>query len=65
MLIRELPGSPETITILRLLADQMSLLLETGRTNPDKFRDDLEGEGLPILDPGSSAGCVELDAFYE
>ncbi|KAK7407901.1 hypothetical protein QQX98_009912 [Neonectria punicea] len=64
-LIRELPGSPEKMTVLRLLADQMALLLETGRTNPDKFRDDLESEGLPASDPGSSTGCAEPDAFYE
>ncbi|KAH7131174.1 hypothetical protein EDB81DRAFT_888461 [Dactylonectria macrodidyma] len=64
-LVRELPGSPEKMTVLRLLADQMTLLMETGRTNPDKFRYDLESEGLPFLDPGSSTGCVELDGLYE
>lgn len=41
-LIRELLGSPEKLTVLELLAKQMTLLLETGRTNPDKFCNDLK-----------------------
>lgn len=64
-LVKELPGSPEKATVLRLLADQMILLMETGRTNPDKFRYDLKSEGLPFLDLCSSTGCVELDGLYE
>ncbi|KAH6881115.1 hypothetical protein B0T10DRAFT_580976 [Thelonectria olida] len=58
-------GSPEKMTVLKLLTEQMSLLLETGRTNQDKFHDDLESEGLLISEPGSSTRCEELDAFYE
>ncbi|KAM5349963.1 hypothetical protein ACJ41O_006468 [Fusarium nematophilum] len=64
-LVKELPGSLEKATVLRLLADQMTLLMETGRTNPDKFRYDLEREGLPFSGPCSSTGCVELDSLYE
>ncbi|KAJ4171567.1 hypothetical protein NW754_013336 [Fusarium falciforme] len=64
-LVKELPGSPEKATVLRLLADQMTLLIETGRTNPDKFRYDLKSEGLPFSDPCSSTECVELDGLYE
>ncbi|KAM5354951.1 hypothetical protein ACJ41O_001597 [Fusarium nematophilum] len=64
-LVKGLPGSPEKATVLRLLADQMTLLMETGRTNPDKFRYDLKSEGLPFSDPCSSTGCVELDGLYE
>jgi hypothetical protein len=65
MLIRDLPGSPEKIAVLRLLANQMTLLLETGRTNPGEFRDGLESEGLPVSDLGPSTECVELDTFYK
>jgi hypothetical protein len=43
----------------------MTLLLETGRTNPGEFRDGLESEGLPVPEPGPSTKCVELDTFYE
>lgn len=62
-LVRELSGNPEKMTVLQLLADQMTLLLETGRTNPDKFRYDLESKGLPFSDPGSSTRFVELDGL--
>jgi hypothetical protein len=64
-LIRSLQDSLEKMAVLRLLADQMTLLLETGRTNPGKFCDDLDSEGLPISDPSSSTRRVDLDAFYE
>lgn len=38
-LIRDLPDSPEKMAVLRILADQMTLPLETGRTNSGEFRD--------------------------
>ncbi|KFA47838.1 hypothetical protein S40293_11072 [Stachybotrys chartarum IBT 40293] len=65
MLIRELPGSPEKMTVLRLLEDQMTLLIEMYRMNPDRFNDDLESQGLPSLDLGLSTGYGELDGLYE
>ncbi|KFA81045.1 hypothetical protein S40288_00769 [Stachybotrys chartarum IBT 40288] len=65
MLIRELPGSPEKMTMLRLLEDQMTLLIEIYRMNPDRFNDDLESQGLPSLDLGLSTGYGELDGLYE
>jgi hypothetical protein len=64
-LIRDLPGSLEKMTVLRLLADQMTLLLETGRTNPGEFRGGLESKGLQVSDPGSTTTAVELNAFYK
>jgi hypothetical protein len=43
----------------------MTLLLETGRTNPGKFRNSLESESLLVSDPGSSTRYVESDTFYK
>jgi Ulp1 family protease len=52
--------------VLRLLADQMTLLLETGKMDQRKFGDGLRGEGLPVPAAGSStAGYSEPDAFHE
>ena len=53
------------MAVLRLLADQMTLLLETGKTNPDEFYSGLESNGLQVSDSGSITRCVELDAFYK
>lgn len=49
ILIRELPKDATKTTILRLLADQMTILLQTGKTDPDEFRKRLGAEGLPSL----------------
>jgi hypothetical protein len=63
-LIRDLPGSLEKMAVLRLLADQITLLLEIGRTNLGEFRDGLESEGLLALAPGSNR-CVKVDTSCE
>ena len=65
MLIRDLLGSLEKMAVLRLLADQMTLLLETGKTSPGEFHGGLENNGLQVSDPGSTARCIELDTFYK
>ncbi|KAG5781416.1 hypothetical protein H9Q73_004935 [Fusarium xylarioides] len=49
ILIRELPKDATKTTILRLLTDQMTILLQTGRTDPDEFRKHLGAEGLSSL----------------
>jgi hypothetical protein len=49
----------------RLLADQMTLLLETGKMDRYKFLDSLRHEGLPVPDLTLSIGCSEIKAFYE
>ena len=53
------------MAVLRLLADQMTLLLETGQTNPGEFRNGLESEGLPVSDPGSSTERVEPSTYEQ
>ncbi|KAI8681926.1 hypothetical protein NCS55_00446200 [Fusarium keratoplasticum] len=64
-LVRGLLGSPEKMAVLRLLESQVALLLETGRTSPDKFRHDLRSASLSSPSPALSAACVELGTLSE
>ena len=64
-LIRNFPDSPEKMAVLRLLVDQMILLLKTGKMNPSEFYSSLESNGLQVSDPGSITRCIELDTFYK
>ena len=64
-LIRDLLGSLENIAVLRLLAGQITLLLETGRTDLGEFCEALESKGFLVSDLGSSTRCIELNTFYE
>ncbi|KAJ4160335.1 hypothetical protein NW754_003460 [Fusarium falciforme] len=64
-LVRGLLGSPEKMAVLRLLEVQVALLLETGRTSPDKFRHDLRSASLSSPSPALSAACVELGTLSE
>ncbi|KAH7304472.1 hypothetical protein B0I35DRAFT_151123 [Stachybotrys elegans] len=49
-LIKQLQGAPKKMAVLKLLTDQMTLFMETGRTDQTKFRHDMEKEGLPSLE---------------
>lgn len=52
-LVLELPNDTEKLAILGILTDQVSLLFQTGRTNPERFLADLKGPsiGLRELSP--------------
>ncbi|KAF4468233.1 hypothetical protein FALBO_4852 [Fusarium albosuccineum] len=66
ILIQEGPHQLQKMAILRLLEEQMTSLLSTGKTNPEEFRQQLVEEGF--LDPctaPSATGDEELDAFLE
>ncbi|KAF4333070.1 hypothetical protein FBEOM_13126 [Fusarium beomiforme] len=45
-IIEVMPYDEKKLTVLRLLGGQMRLLLRTGKTNSDLFRNDLEKQGL-------------------
>ncbi|KAF4948049.1 hypothetical protein FSARC_13842 [Fusarium sarcochroum] len=49
ILCRDLPKDKTKTTVLRLLADQMVILLQTGKTNPGVFREHLETDGPSSL----------------
>jgi hypothetical protein len=62
--IKELPNNPRKMTVLRLLGDQMTLLLQGGATNPELFREKLHKEGLIPSDSIAPTGFTQLDELY-
>ncbi|CVK92412.1 uncharacterized protein FMAN_07308 [Fusarium mangiferae] len=66
ILIIECTHQTQKMDVLELLKEQMVLLLNTGRTEPDKFRNQLMGKGYP--DPSTTlttfaTGNDDVDAF--
>lgn len=53
------------MAVLKLLESQVKILLDTGRTDHTKFRDELGSKALAVLDPGVPTGDKELDSFYD
>ncbi|SCN81979.1 unnamed protein product [Fusarium fujikuroi] len=65
-LITECTHQIQKMDVLGLLKEQMVFLLNTGRTEPDEFRNQLMGKGYP--DPCitlSTTGNDEVDAFFK
>ncbi|KAL7757078.1 hypothetical protein ACKLNR_014071 [Fusarium oxysporum f. sp. zingiberi] len=59
-IIEKVPYDKKKMTVLRLLGDQMRLLLRTGRTSTDLFRNDLEKQGLASPRAVSTPGFTQL-----
>ncbi|KAM0554145.1 hypothetical protein ACHAPJ_006944 [Fusarium lateritium] len=65
ILCRDLPKDKTKTTVLRLLADQMAILLQTGKTNPDVFREHLETDGPSSLRlPSPHKHDRRIDGIY-
>ena len=64
-LIKQLQETPEKMAVLRLLAEQMTVFIKTGRTDQVQFRAGVDREGLSGPEPGLNNGRLELDTFHK
>ncbi|KAH7131207.1 hypothetical protein EDB81DRAFT_624797, partial [Dactylonectria macrodidyma] len=64
IVIDALQHSPEKMTVLRLLADQIKLLIDKTQTSPSQFSNDLAMENLAFAGPRLLTDKADLDSLY-
>ncbi|KAK7418232.1 hypothetical protein QQZ08_011335 [Neonectria magnoliae] len=64
IVIDALLHSPGKMTVLRLLADQIKLLIDKTQTSPDQFSNDLARENLAFTGPRSLTDKADLDSLF-
>ncbi|KAK7397805.1 hypothetical protein QQX98_012829 [Neonectria punicea] len=64
IVIDGLRRNPEKMTVLRLLADQIKLLIDKTQTSPAQFRNELATKNLAFSGPGSPTDNADLGSLY-